>query len=88
MSVAFGQISEARLRAYLLERIPVIAFVQAGELSYWKHDSFHAVVVTGLVDDVVAINDPAFREPQTVSLDELMLAWSEFDYTYAIIVRA
>ncbi len=33
-------------------------------------------------------NDPAFADaPKQVMIDELMLAWSEFDYTYALIRR-
>lgn len=85
VTITYGQINETRLEIYLTANLPVIAFVQAGELPYWTHESFHAIVITGLVRERVTINDPAFSAPQAVTLDELLLAWSEFDYYYAVI---
>jgi ABC-type bacteriocin/lantibiotic exporter with double-glycine peptidase domain len=85
VKVTYGQMSEARLRASVSAGVPVIAFVQAGELPYWHHESFHAVVIVGVTGDAVVINDPAFTTVQSVTWDDLMLAWSEFDYAFAII---
>jgi len=35
------------------------------------------------------VNDPAFDDaPQVIPLEHFLLAWSEFDYEYAVIRRA
>jgi ABC-type bacteriocin/lantibiotic exporter with double-glycine peptidase domain len=86
LSVTFGQMSLSRLRAYLHEGVPCILFVQANELLYSPSEGFHAIVVIGLDENTVYVNDPALETgPQTVPLDYLMLAWSEFEYEYAVI---
>ncbi len=65
--------------AYLL-------FVQAGELPYSESEGFHAVVVVGVSEQVAHIHDPALDTgPQSVPLDYLQLAWSEFEYKGAVI---
>ena len=67
---------------------PCIVFVRTGDLPYWSYATSHAVVVVGIDDDNVYLNDPYFEKaPQRVSHDEFLLAWSEFDYTYAVISR-
>lgn len=89
LSVTFGQMSISRLQAYLREGIPCIVFVQAGELLYSESEGFHAVVVVGLDEQTVYINDPAVAAgPQTASLDDLRLAWSEFEYQGAVVIDA
>ena len=88
LSVTFGQMSVSRLQAYLQKGIPCILFIQAGELPYSESEGFHAVVVVGLSGQSVYINDPALDTgPQTASLDDLRLAWSEFEYEAAVIVQ-
>lgn len=89
LSVTFGQMSLSRLRAYLQNDVPCIVFVQAGDLPYSGAEGFHAVVVAGLGEHIVYINDPAFDAgPQSVPLDHFMLAWSEFEYECAIIMKS
>jgi hypothetical protein len=40
------------------------------------------------VQMVLLLNDPALPDaPQRVSVDELMLAWDEFDNSYATLTR-
>ena len=86
LSVTFGQMSLSRLRGYLRDGKPCIVFVQAGELPYSESEGSHAVVVVGLSEHVAYINDPAVNGgPQSVPLDHLMLAWSEFEYVCAVI---
>ena len=86
LSVTFGRMSLARLRAYLHDRVPCILFVQTNDLPYSKSEGFHAIIVVGLSKDLAYINDPAMDAgPQSVPLDYLMLAWSEFEYEYAVI---
>ena len=89
VSVTFGQASLARLRDWLQARIPCIVFVQAGDLPYSTSEGFHAIVVVGVSENTAYIHDPASdTAPQVVPLDHLMLAWSEFDYEYAVITRS
>jgi len=89
VSVTFGQASLARLRNWLQDRIPCIVFVQAGDLPYSASEGFHAVVVVGMDEHMAYLHDPASdTAPQIVSLDHFLLAWSEFDYAYAVIASA
>jgi len=86
VSVTLGQMSVSRLQAYLQRGIPCIIFVQAGELPYSESEGFHAVVVVGLSEQTAYINDPALDTgPQPIPIDDLRLAWSEFEYEGAII---
>ena len=67
-------------------RTPPILFVLTGELSYWKINTPHAVVLGGFIGSNAHLFDPAIEAaPQIVSTDELLLAWSHFDYTYAAL---
>lgn len=44
------------------------------------------MVVVGMENDVIYINDPAFTTaPQIVLLNEFMAAWAEKDFLYAVI---
>ena len=68
---------------------PPIVFVQAGELPHWQDCiSQHAIVVVGLDEQAVQILDPAADpSPISVSIGDFLLAWSELDYIYAVLVR-
>ncbi len=86
VSVTFGPSSLARLRTYLENRIPCIVFVQARDLPYSTSEGFHAIVIVGLDEHTAYVHDPASdTAPQSVPLDHLMLAWSEFEYECAVI---
>jgi ABC-type bacteriocin/lantibiotic exporter with double-glycine peptidase domain len=76
-----------QLQNYLAQGLPVIAAVDTGQLtSYWQEQTDHAVVVVGLVEDRVYLNDPEFETaPQLVSRDEFELAWLEKGYRFAVI---
>ncbi|WP_231911265.1 C39 family peptidase [Candidatus Promineifilum breve] len=75
------------LGEWLNNDVPVIAFVQAGELPYWRGQQLqHAVVIVGIDQETVWILDPdTGLEPVSVGLDDFMLAWSELDNLCAII---
>lgn len=89
VSVTFDQASLTRLRNWLQERIPCIVFVQAGDLPYSASEGFHAVVVVGVDERAAYLHDPASdTAPHIVPLDHFLLAWSEFDYEYAVITAA
>lgn len=85
VSVDFGPGTLADLERHLFQGRPCIVFVRTGELSYWSEDTGHAVVLVGLTQDAVLLNDPAFAQaPQRVAIDEFLLAWLDFDYDYAV----
>ncbi|MBV7338193.1 C39 family peptidase [Chloroflexi bacterium TSY] len=75
------------LSIYLDLRLPIIVAVQTWALPHWEEvDTDHAVVVVGLDDENVYINDPAFAEaPQVVPIDRFLHAWTYRDYRYGII---
>lgn len=78
--------SLAALRTWLTQGVPGILFVRTGELPYWEIDTPHAVVLVGLENEQAYLLDPAKNHvPITVSISELLLAWSYFDYSYAIL---
>lgn len=77
---------ERVLTQSLASGVPPIALLHTTHLPYWQRETAHAVVVIGVDADQVALNDPAFATaPQIVSRDAFMLAWSDFDYLYAVI---
>ncbi|MCL4863629.1 MAG: C39 family peptidase [Caldilineaceae bacterium] len=67
--------------------LPVIAAVNTGFLqAYWNEALGHAVVVVGIEDEIVYINDPALATaPQAIDLNEFFAAWGEKDFLYAVI---
>jgi ABC-type bacteriocin/lantibiotic exporter with double-glycine peptidase domain len=86
LAVDFDQGTLTDLETHLQRGEPCIVFLRAGELPYWTEDSGHAVVVVGMDSDAVYLNDPAFDQaPQRVSHGDLLLAWLDFEYDYAVI---
>lgn len=74
------------LRRFLEAGIPSIAFVDTGELPYWKERTGHAVVIVGIDDDKIYLNDPAFKiAPQIVFHGDFSLAWFEMGEFYTVI---
>ncbi|MEM7124793.1 MAG: cysteine peptidase family C39 domain-containing protein [Chloroflexota bacterium] len=72
---------------YLDLRLPIIIGVKTWGLSYWRPiDTNHAVVIVGLSDSDIYINDPAFDEaPKVIKEDDFLYAWLGHDFRYAII---
>ena len=94
VSVLIGEGDIDRLKHYLSLGLPVIVFVDTGELqSYWVEQTNHAVLVVGFdetanTSSLIYLNDPEFLEaPKSVSLAEFELAWLEKDYLYAVIEK-
>lgn len=77
-----------KLQQWLSDDVPVIAFIQAGELPHWQGEFFqHAVVIVEISQDSVWMLDPdAGGEPLASPIGDFMLAWSELDYLYAVII--
>jgi len=75
------------LQQNLGQERPVIVFVQAGELPHWRgRKSRHAVVAVAIGPDIVTVLDPASSpEPIDMPVGDFMLAWDEFDNTFAVI---
>ncbi len=85
--VFYGVGSLTVVEECLMQQVPCILFVRTGDMRpYWKIDTPHAVVVAGLDTDNVALFDPGIAiAPAIVSVGNLLLAWSHFDYTYAAL---
>jgi ABC-type bacteriocin/lantibiotic exporter with double-glycine peptidase domain len=65
---------------------PCIALVQTEFLHYWTSASKHAVVVVGIDEERILLNDPAFiKYPMRVTKLEFELAWMELDFRYCLI---
>ncbi|CAG0927770.1 hypothetical protein TFLX_00610 [Thermoflexales bacterium] len=87
--VTFEQGTESDLQWHLAHDLPCIIFLKTEALPYWKIEDSHAVVLVGMTPEMVYLNDPAFdRSPQSIPLQNFLLAWSEFDYEYAVVERA
>jgi len=88
LDIVYGEATLSVLLYTVSQGEPVIAFVDTGELSYWKIATNHAVVVVGFDGDYVLINDPAFDDAaKPVLTTEFELAWLNADYACAIIRR-
>lgn len=75
--------------AWLDRGVPVIAFVQAGELPHWRGErSHHALVIVGLEAGVVHLLDPAMdADVITAPAGDFLLAWDERACTYTVVTR-
>lgn len=73
---------------WLQDGIPIIAFVQAGELPHWRDvQAQHAVIIVGLEDQTVFIHDPGLGYgPIEVALGDFLLAWEGMDHRCAVMV--
>ena len=84
LSIVEGDMST--LQRHLEQGLPVIVAVDTAELSYWDEATNHAVVVVGMDEQQVYLNDPdTAHAPQVVSLAEFELAWLQMDYLCTII---
>ncbi len=74
------------LRGHLEADRPVIVFVDTGDLPYWSEATDHALVVVGVEDDALYVNDPYFDQtPKYISRIHFELAWLRFDNFSAVI---
>lgn len=88
VQVTVGPYSEASLRRWLHQNVPPIVFLQTDALTYWETTTYHAVVLVGMDENRVYLNDPAVdTAPQNTDIPSFLLAWSEFDNLAAIITR-
>ena len=90
IAVEYGKASELNdLVNWLNNDLPVIAFVQMGELPYARdHWTQHAVVIAGVDQDAVYVRDPAVSLPAlSVPHGDFLLAWEEMSLAYAVIAK-
>lgn len=75
------------LEELLHQNYPCIASVDTGDLPYWSTRLPHAVVVVGIDDTYIYLNDPGFSQaPMRVTKGDFDLAWlNRNDEEYAII---
>jgi ABC-type bacteriocin/lantibiotic exporter with double-glycine peptidase domain len=86
IGVVYREASLTIIADYLKRGLPVIAFVDTGELSYWTSTTNHAVVIIGFTAEVVILLDPACPAQQyEVTLGEFLLAWLNCDYSCAVL---
>ncbi len=88
VSVAYGTGTMKELAMHVGQGVPCIAFVHTTHLGYWDENTRHAVIVIGLDEEKVYLDDPYFdASPQRVSRLEFELAWDEMDNTYATLTE-
>lgn len=88
IAVIYKQGTLEEIHDHLSNDRPCIAFVKTIELPYRAEAIDHALVVAGLDDEFVYLNDPAFPDaPKKVSHGDFDLAWLERDEYYATFKR-
>lgn len=86
--VEFGPATIADLQTQLELGWHPIVFVRADFLPWADFGGSHALVVGEVTENTVYVFDPALDDgPTTLSLDELLLAWEEFDCLSAVISK-
>ncbi len=86
VTVIYKQGTLAEIHHHLQANQPCIVFVNTGELPYWDEVTSHAIVIIGIDKGFVYLNDPAFAEsPLKIPIDDLSLAWLEWDEFYATL---
>ena len=87
-SVTIEHLALAEIEANLLARIPVVACVHTADLGYWSRAVDHVVVVVGVDENQVYVNDPSLSTgQQPVPHTEFELAQLHYDNLCAIIQR-
>lgn len=83
--IGLGKVSI--IESSLVSGLPIIAYVDTGELtSYWSESTNHAVVIIGIDDEQIILNDPFFElAPKQVPLDEFALAWEAQKGLFSIL---
>ncbi len=86
LDVSYGEGMMDDLRSALERGIPPIALVHTGELPYWDESTAHALVIVGMDDASIWVNDPGqLNYPIKVSLGDFQLAWDELVNRFVIL---
>ncbi len=77
------------IQYHLAQNTPVIVSLRTGFIDYWKQDMAHVVVVVGMDNEALYLNDPSFDiAPQRSSIDGFLAAWIEQDEIAIVIEKA
>jgi hypothetical protein len=76
------------LRQSLQEGIPPIVIVNTASLqSYWQRECVHALLVVGIEEQIVFVNDPFFDDaPKQIPVAEFLAAWGVYGQFTIVIV--
>lgn len=86
LSVTIDYLDRVEIAGYLARGLPILAGVHTADLRYWSQAVDHVVVVVGLDNAYVYVQDPSLAEgPQAVPLVEFDLAQLGFDCLCAIM---
>jgi len=86
ISVSIDHLAVVEIEAYLEQGLPVIACVHTADLSYWAYSSEHVVVIVGIDESHVYVNDPSLAEgTYPVPVVEFELAQLNYDSLCATI---
>jgi uncharacterized protein YvpB len=86
VKVTYHQGTLVELKEHLEHNRPLIVPVATSELPYTAEQTNHALVVLGMDENYVYVNDPAFRvAPIPVPLGDFELAWLERDEYYVVL---
>lgn len=86
LHVSIGYLGLSEIGNYLEKGIPVISCLHTADLSYWTKASDHVVVVVGIDDIFVYVNDPVLATGhQPIPHAEFELAQLEFDNLCAVL---
>lgn len=86
VTVLYEQGTLERLYHHVQKGRPCITFVRSGELPYWQENVQHAVLVVGMDERYIFLNDPAVNSaPMMVLTGDFDLAWLAHDEKYAVI---
>ncbi len=67
---------------------PCIVFVRTDEISHWESGTDHALVIVGIDDEFVYVNDPYFESaPIPVLIGEFMIGWIERQQYFSTITK-
>jgi ABC-type bacteriocin/lantibiotic exporter with double-glycine peptidase domain len=89
LTVQIQQGEIADLQDCLAKNIPPIIFVNTAELPYWSEAAGHALVVVGIDETSIFINDPVFPDaPKSLNIADLELAWLEMDQFFAVFLAS
>ncbi|MFZ0548225.1 MAG: C39 family peptidase [Candidatus Promineifilaceae bacterium] len=87
IQVIYQQGTLEGLRSHLLDSHPAIVPVFTGELPYTPESTNHALVVVGMTDHYVYVNDPAVKADFIpVPHVDFELAWLERGEYYAVLL--
>lgn len=74
------------LQNALEQLMPPIVLVNTGQLRYWHEATAHAVVVIGINESSVIVNDPGMAQVAiVVPIGEFELAWDEIVNRYGLL---